>query len=628
MRSLIGYINNKDNEYILDRRFDIKKDGNTVLIDFDNSMDQNFYSDKISSLNFIVGANGTGKTTKIVEHMSQLMKDNVAIKIYLTENNELEIYVKKNASLKVKSKLSNQIIDQEVEENIIFSSSSLEPFKRLDKKIHNISTSEYLLENSYNEMLNRDMIQQVEYCLNSDKKIQVVNWDNKIIKEVISYEGENIQKVTSFLLSKFKFKDLDFEEYSLQEKLDIKIFKRKRNTVLTAKFISMLISNIETEKWNSFKKTMDDKNEDFSLLVENLSALLPDTFDFKGLKTSFNALLRFEYRSGYKLKNKNDEDALKRLIKEINKNDLSIELSSVLRLEWKSISYGEYNLLNLFGRYYSLSKSGRIKVDQPIILFIDEIDIGIHPEWQINLMNILFNELPKIFKSNIQLFMTTHSPLLLSDILDRDIAFFEEYQKESKEKILTFGQNVQTLLTSAFFLKKTIGVFFQKKIKKISNIVSDPYITLKDKIYNDKNLKKKDLMDLEIDQITCNKILKLIKKLENESKENEIYKIKLQIGKIIIELMTVDYKKRIFTNRARQYYENNYLDFNTAHKFVYNEINNIGEEFYRKILTKELNNFKLENEKETWNPENKTDAELNEMLKKIEKELSRGGRES
>lgn len=628
MRSLIGYINNKDNEYILDRRFDIKKDGNTVLIDFDNSMDQNFYSDKISSLNFIVGANGTGKTTKIVEHMSQLMKDNVAIKIYLTENNELEIYVKKNASLKVKSKLSNQIIDQEVEENIIFSSSSLEPFKRLDKKIHNISTSEYLLENSYNEMLNRDMIQQVEYCLNSDKKIQVVNWDNKIIKEVISYEGENIQKVTSFLLSKFKFKDLDFEEYSLQEKLDIKIFKRKRNTVLTAKFISMLISNIETEKWNSFKKTMDDKNEDFSLLVENLSALLPDTFDFKGLKTSFNALLRFEYRSGYKLKNKNDEDALKRLIKEINKNDLSIELSSVLRLEWKSISYGEYNLLNLFGRYYSLSKSGRIKVDQPIILFIDEIDIGIHPEWQINLMNILFNELPKIFKSNIQLFMTTHSPLLLSDILDRDIAFFEEYQKESKEKILTFGQNVQTLLTSAFFLKKTIGVFFQKKIKKISNIVSDPYITLKDKIYNDKNLKKKDLMDLEIDQITCNKILKLIKKLENESKENEIYKIKLQIEKIIIELMTVDYKKRIFTNRARQYYENNYLDFNTAHKFVYNEINNIGEEFYRKILTKELNNFKLENEKETWNPENKTDAELNEMLKKIEKELSRGGRES
>ncbi|MGO2265284.1 MAG: AAA family ATPase [Vagococcus salmoninarum] len=476
MKSLIAYINNKNKVYILDKRFDIKKDKDMVFIDFDNSIDKNFYNDKVSSVRFIVGANGTGKTTTIIEYMNQLMKANVAIKIYLTDKDELEIYVKELSNVKVKTKLTHSIANQLAEENIIFSSSSLEPFKSLDESIHNISTSEYLLENSYNEMLNRDMIQQVEYCLNSDKKIEIINWNNKVIKEVISYEGQNIQKVTSFLLSKIKFKNFNFDKYSRLEKFNVSIFEKKRNAVLTAKFISMLISNIEINKWNSFKKTMDDKNEDFSVLIQNISELLPDTFDFEGLKESFNELLRFEAGKEYKLKNLNDEKVLKKLINEVNKNALSTELSSVLRLEWKSISYGEYNLLNLFGRYYSLMNKVNIIEGQPIILFIDEIDIGIHPEWQINLMNILFHELPKIFKCKIQLFMTTHSPLLLSDILDRDIIFYEEYQKESKEKILTFGQNVQTLLTSAFFLNKTIGVFSQKKINKISNIVSDPYI--------------------------------------------------------------------------------------------------------------------------------------------------------
>lgn len=149
MKSLIAYINNKNKVYILDKRFDIKKDKDMVFIDFDNSIDKNFYNDKVSSVRFIVGANGTGKTTTIIEYMNQLMKANVAIKIYLTDKDELEIYVKELSNVKVKTKLTHSIANQLAEENIIFSSSSLEPFKSLDESIHNISTSEYLLENSY-----------------------------------------------------------------------------------------------------------------------------------------------------------------------------------------------------------------------------------------------------------------------------------------------------------------------------------------------------------------------------------------------------------------------------------------------------------------------------------------------
>src|SRR5699024_7709432 len=59
-----------------------------------------------------------------------------------------------------------------------------------------------------------------------------------------------------------------------------------------------------------------------------------------------------------------------------------------------------------------------------VILFLDEADLSLHPEWQRMFIATLMNFLPKIYRNpyydeasigckNIQIVLTTHSPLML-----------------------------------------------------------------------------------------------------------------------------------------------------------------------------------------------------------------------
>ena len=64
--------------------------------------------------------------------------------------------------------------------------------------------------------------------------------------------------------------------------------------------------------------------------------------------------------------------------------------------------------------------SGKKLVENEGIVLIDEIDLHLHPAWQMKILPLLANALPKI-----QFFVTTHSPLVIGSIEWQNIIFLE-----------------------------------------------------------------------------------------------------------------------------------------------------------------------------------------------------------
>ena len=78
--------------------------------------------------------------------------------------------------------------------------------------------------------------------------------------------------------------------------------------------------------------------------------------------------------------------------------------------------------------------------------------------------------LDKIFEDkNLQIIITTHSPIFLSDIFIENIIFLTKGSDDSKERIYekTFGQNIYTLFKNSFFLgeDELMGEYAYQKIE-------------------------------------------------------------------------------------------------------------------------------------------------------------------
>lgn len=148
-----------------------------------------------------------------------------------------------------------------------------------------------------------------------------------------------------------------------------------------------------------------------------------------------------------------------------------------LDFSW-GLSSGEENLLRLFASlFYTFDSSNknlynwfggkrRSQCDS-VILIMDEPDLTFHPEWQRQLIQILTAFLPLEFGhceiNDLQVILTTHSPLLLGDIPANNVIYLGE--NESNGVRNTFGQNIHTILKDSFFLANgTLGAFAADKI--------------------------------------------------------------------------------------------------------------------------------------------------------------------
>ena len=170
------------------------------------------------------------------------------------------------------------------------------------------------------------------------------------------------------------------------------------------------------------------------------------------------------------------------------------------------MSSGEYNLLSMFSSLYYIydadytnekngeytiwnispdgdNKNNRKKKCDNVILLMDEADLSYHPEWQREYISVLTAFLPRIYPKvcckNIQVVLSTHSPLLLGDMPKQNILYLRaDYETRKvhveKREQGTFGQNIHLLLRDSFFLERgTVGEFAQKKINSLFNKLTD-----------------------------------------------------------------------------------------------------------------------------------------------------------
>lgn len=163
------------------------------------------------------------------------------------------------------------------------------------------------------------------------------------------------------------------------------------------------------------------------------------------------------------------------------------------------LSSGEFDLLKFFSRLYDATcvlprRFGNLK--SPQLILIDEAENSYHPEWQRRFLGLLLKFIQalhqqKLGKEEFQIVLTTHSPILLSDIPRDCINYLEKNAKTgkvlvSRDQPETFGTNVFDLYRHAFFMSEgLVGEFASDKIQKLQEDIEAkerPYMEIRREI--------------------------------------------------------------------------------------------------------------------------------------------------
>lgn len=294
--------------------------------------------------------------------------------------------------------------------------------------------------------------------------------------------------------------------------------------------------------------------------------LLPEKVwdDLENLIPEKIELLQKIEESLYELKQVNtDFELLSSIIDNISKVNIPAVTDS-LQMKWMGLSSGELGLLKSFSNLdYAkqvLQRNEYVRVDKNnFLLLLDEVDLGLHPEWQRKWVHSALPIIEKIFENqHLQLIITSHSPILLSDIYkenvifltkDKDVSINQEFEK-------TFGQNIYTLYKSSFFLNKLMGEYAYKTIEDtveyLSAKISEKTLGKGNLYYeleeNKKILTAKKIIDSVGDIIIANQLKELFERafptIDEESDLTKIAQLKNQINKLQQELEELERDER------------------------------------------------------------------------------------
>jgi predicted ATPase len=209
------------------------------------------------------------------------------------------------------------------------------------------------------------------------------------------------------------------------------------------------------------------------------------------------------------------------------------------------ISSGEQHMLQLFARFYSLKQE--LKDNQHLLILIDEGETSLHPQWQKQYIQLLKETLPLIFeKTPIQIILTSHSPFIVSDLPKENIIFLDTDEQNNTQVVdglkqkETFGANIHTLFTDAFFMDGGLmGDFAKEQINKVIdflnnksssiknneqaqqyiNLIGEPIVKRQlQKMLDSRRLKKADTNEKNIGQMkqTLDGLKEQVRLLENQ----------------------------------------------------------------------------------------------------------------
>ncbi|MBO0343074.1 AAA family ATPase [Flagellimonas profundi] len=208
----------------------------------------------------------------------------------------------------------------------------------------------------------------------------------------------------------------------------------------------------------------------------------------------------------------------------------------------RKLSSGENAFLNLFSRLYDFLNtklSSDIQVYEQVnnyILLLDEADLGFHPVWKRKYVNTLVKTIPYFFnhldkKPNIQIIFTTHDPLTLSDLPNKNIVYLLRDNSKMETKFLkyehvdrptkSFAANITDLLADSFFVEDgLIGDFAKNKIEEVISWLSSE--TVEGQELNDDRENYKNIIEIIDEPILKTKLLEMYGEKTGENVRDQI----------------------------------------------------------------------------------------------------------
>jgi len=330
------------------------------------------------------------------------------------------------------------------------------------------------------------------------------------------------------------------------------------------------------DEWiiNINKSIKNDLSYDLSYIIENLYTMSRDFItdkckDFYSLEDKINNLdeiisiseqFSFDHENSWIFDKNIDvssEEKLKVFYEFYNTFRRCEYIDEYIGLNWV-MSTGENVFLNTLAKYHRIKNE---ITNKSVIVFIDEGDLYLHPRWQQRYIDLIIKCLNIMFEGKeVQLIITTHSPIILSDVPKNNVIFMSrdvsgnvitddlELHKE------TFGGNIFDLYNNSFFLSKSengdaMGEIASYSIERVCEILR----TIKKEIESIIKCEKKEMelknYDNELEYCSCvinvlgdpvysttlkkqyDWIIKFIKKYKYEKEKNTKSSVELEARK-------------------------------------------------------------------------------------------------
>lgn len=528
----------KDIDLLIDPRFDYSFNRDSMELNIartPNPLPNNFWGAGIYSLTGIFGENGAGKTTVIRFLLDAVVEGNSINDVpgVLVYEDDGELYVYHNK-------------DFEKERNLTIKWNG-DLKIHTDAKLPSIETFFYMghfsPEFAYNDLCTVEVTGLYNasegYRLRNDLEKFANMSDPYLVKPfstyLVSHISQNNYRICRFLINntfREQFKDFSLPHYIFispnrggQDNLKFNpVMEEKRNKIKNclnphphdfvpsreqylAQFLHFNLINAYTD--NPFFEDGDNVIKDWYKQVDTNRDVLVQFRKFavgyndnvrEVLLTIYEVISRInnlcnfnEDIAGFYLDVVKEKDKVEILMKDVLSADIYLTsrffdmyYSNSDRIASNTLSSGEQAMLNLFSRIYDaieLQPQKIANVESPMLLLLDEAELGFHPEWQLRYVQTLIGfvrTLMVVTGTNYQIIITSHSPMLQSDIpvsccnyLERKTDGHIENTRLSQPQ--TFAANVFDLYRHSFFLRNgLIGSFAMNRIEKMQQRILNP----------------------------------------------------------------------------------------------------------------------------------------------------------
>ena len=400
----------------------------------------------------------------------------------------------------------------------------------------NISKIIYKLERLNHTSFDNPILKNMN---NSHPFVKDKTWND--LDKVFKQATKDLKQEVGELFQKEEYSKINTIYFALKilstGLVGVNIFEELVKVVESEDLLNELIGVIETRGLENIYKEDIEKCESITFATKDK---LRYCVDFKNIEDTIskrdlcNCMFELEKRDEFSKRLRSYPMWITKTYYEGDKLPFDKSLANLSSGEKTYLKF----LMMLVYEIEQISTNGENKY-QTMNFFLDEVELSMHPNWQKRLLK----DILKIFEnSNLKfnLFITSHSPFILSDVPKKNVIFLKD-GKHKSVNIETFGANIHTLLSNGFFMKDGLmGEFAKEKInevienlldkskslskyqiKTIIEMVGEPFVKAKlNQMYSEKFGLDNEIEILKKQQEEINKKIEYLNKKKNDNVES------------------------------------------------------------------------------------------------------------